>query len=257
MSPIVDVGRLQLTYNHPHDLFGILEVFVLDIYKVSHLRSGDVVLDIGAGVGDFTLAASRAVGPAGLVVAVEPSPTDFADLVGNTRQNRISNVAAFNCTIGSGGARALLSFKGSSFEAETRSYRSILDDLAARGGNLSRSLDFIKLDVEGAEAPVLAALAPYLGSVRGIAIELHQTKADVDRILLPRGFTFSPLSRSYYLQRAARYAIRHPILAHRLFASFKRGAEYPGLRKILGGIEITKGERLAVGLYERVAESPA
>src|SRR4051794_24641093 len=43
-------------------------------FAVRALRSGDVFLDVGANVGYFTLAAARAVGPAGRVVAFEPLP---------------------------------------------------------------------------------------------------------------------------------------------------------------------------------------
>ena len=53
---------------------------VLTVELIRHLRSGGVVLDIGAHVGLHTLLFSGRVGPSGKVLAVEPSPAN-ADLL--------------------------------------------------------------------------------------------------------------------------------------------------------------------------------
>jgi hypothetical protein len=44
------------------------------------LRPGDLVVDVGANTGYFSLEASKLVGPEGLVVAVEPVPSISAAL---------------------------------------------------------------------------------------------------------------------------------------------------------------------------------
>src|SRR6267142_1547465 len=56
------------------------------------LKKGDVVLDVGANVGYFTLLAADAVGPKGLVHAVECSPATAAILENNVRSNGLENV---------------------------------------------------------------------------------------------------------------------------------------------------------------------
>ena len=40
------------------------EVFILDVYRTDLLRKGDLVLDLGAGTGDFCLIASKKIGKA-------------------------------------------------------------------------------------------------------------------------------------------------------------------------------------------------
>ncbi|HEX8857374.1 MAG TPA: FkbM family methyltransferase [Thermoleophilaceae bacterium] len=56
------------------------------------LQPGDAFLDVGANTGYYTMLASRAVGPSGSVVALEPSATVRSALEANLRRNRMTNV---------------------------------------------------------------------------------------------------------------------------------------------------------------------
>ncbi len=58
----------------------------------SWLRPGDVVVDVGAHVGFFTLLAARRVGPGGSVHAFEPIPENFERLGRNIELNGFENV---------------------------------------------------------------------------------------------------------------------------------------------------------------------
>jgi len=44
-----------------------------------HIQPGDKVLEIGGGLGDFTVVLADAVGPNGHVVAVDPGPMDYGN----------------------------------------------------------------------------------------------------------------------------------------------------------------------------------
>lgn len=61
-----------------------------------HLRPGDTFLDCGSHIGLYSLVASPCVGPNGRVIAVEPTPTTYARLVGHLRANGAHNVQALN-----------------------------------------------------------------------------------------------------------------------------------------------------------------
>ncbi len=50
---------------------------MLNVYRVEKIRRGSVVIDVGAGIGEFAILASNKVGKDGKVVAIEPSPDDF------------------------------------------------------------------------------------------------------------------------------------------------------------------------------------
>jgi len=138
------------------------------------LRPGDVVLDCGAHVGVFTRAALEA--GARIVVAIEPSPRNLSCLR-----------RTFTTEIASG--RALLYPKGVWDREDTLEFResttSAEDSLVMRRGeqrglirvpvttidrlvselNLDR-VDFIKMDIEGAERRALAGAANTLARFR-------------------------------------------------------------------------------------------
>jgi FkbM family methyltransferase len=64
------------------------------------LRDGDVVLDLGANVGFFTLLYARQVGSNGHVHAFEPGIQSFALLQSNVAVNALSNVTTHHAAVG-------------------------------------------------------------------------------------------------------------------------------------------------------------
>ncbi|MEI7658793.1 MAG: FkbM family methyltransferase [Phycisphaerae bacterium] len=59
---------------------------------MSHLKPGDVFIDVGAHMGFYSLVASRAVGAAGSVHAFEPGEKQHRLLSDNVRMNNLGNV---------------------------------------------------------------------------------------------------------------------------------------------------------------------
>lgn len=47
-------------------------------------RMGNVVIDVGAHIGIFTLKSSKLVGEKGIVIAIEPDPNNYRMLLNNT-----------------------------------------------------------------------------------------------------------------------------------------------------------------------------
>lgn len=58
-------------------------------YMLDHLKEGDVVFDIGANVGFFSLLSAHLVGERGRVYAFEPTPSTFAILAENAKGKNI------------------------------------------------------------------------------------------------------------------------------------------------------------------------
>ena len=73
------------------------------------LHPGMTFVDVGAHVGYMTLLGARAVGPAGRVVAVEPSPANAALLRANLASNGVSNVEVVEAAALDRDGRATLS----------------------------------------------------------------------------------------------------------------------------------------------------
>ncbi|MES1199718.1 MAG: FkbM family methyltransferase [Pseudomonadota bacterium] len=148
--------------------FGVWEPNATALFE-SILRPGDVCVDIGANIGYYTLLAAKLVGESGCVVAIEASPAIFAQLHRNIEHNRAHSVRALNLAasdeagevdIFSGpqsnrGLTSTLPTEGLSHEARVRA--APLDDVLT-ADELAR-VALIKIDIEGAEAPVLRRLA--------------------------------------------------------------------------------------------------
>ncbi len=193
---------------------------------------GKVVYDIGAHAGAYSLFFSRRVGPAGAVVAFEPSPKTFALLRRNIEINGVSNVRALECALGRESTRRALyvlpgmpSTASLAPEARTpfrlRSAVVAIEPLDVLAPRLDLpSPDFIKIDVEGMEAEVLAGATDTLRRWRpDVLVEIHGAtpharKAQAERvaILLARlgyGLTHVESRRAVTPGRAAVAAVGH------------------------------------------------
>lgn len=64
------------------------------------LRAGDIVIDVGAHIGYFSLLASAFVGKSGVVSAFEPEHTNFVQLQANVALNRATNMQVYELALG-------------------------------------------------------------------------------------------------------------------------------------------------------------
>ena len=74
----------------------LTETFIFDVYRTDLLKENDLVLDIGAGIGDFSVLASRHVGKNGKVIALEPDVERYGLLKLNIQKNNCQNVIPLN-----------------------------------------------------------------------------------------------------------------------------------------------------------------
>src|SRR5215216_8186406 len=84
------------------DDFKIMTIHEDDIIKRFTPKEGDVVVDIGAHIGLYTIIASKRVGAKGKVVAVEADPANFEMLNHNIALNNLTNATPINTIAYSG-----------------------------------------------------------------------------------------------------------------------------------------------------------
>jgi FkbM family methyltransferase len=211
-------GGIVIDYPKTYHAF-IKECLVYDVYRTDLLRNGDIVADLGAGVGEFTIKASKKVGSEGLVIAIEPNPEDFALLCENAETNRCDNVIPVNKGVGSISIERDLSFWGRDFRAKIDTFGKIIKDIG-----ITEDLDFIKMDIEGAETDVAQIDIDIIRKADVISIELHNTKHEIDYILKANGFKFEPLSTMYCIKKLVKNTlVSHPTYLIRLVTdSIKR-----------------------------------
>lgn len=163
------------------------------------IRPGDVVFDIGAATGYYTLLAAQLVGATGHVLSCEPSPRNRYFLTQHVRRNRLTNVTIVD--------RAVGDYNGSiGFSAGTGTGTgkispgsslvvgiSTLDSLVRE---FQLSPTHIKMDVEGAELAVFAGGLDTLRSIRPlIFLSTHgeSTHRRCCEFLVDLGYQLSPM----------------------------------------------------------------
>lgn len=163
------------------------------------LRDKDTAWDIGANIGYFTALMSRAVGPSGHVVAVEPGPGTLVLLNRTVERLGLRNVQLLPCAMWvrsevlafqvsrsgrdaqqSVAPRARLGADAVSAPVPAHAF----DDVA--GSNWFRRMPapaLIKIDVEGAEPQVIDGMQKFLAAVADPPVLLIECNSEAMRAL--------------------------------------------------------------------------
>jgi len=177
--------------------YRLLKPFAPPFLLKALLASGDVFVDIGANIGDWTLPAARLVGTKGKVLSFEPVPRMAEALRKSAWANRFTQVQVFDCALSnrvgeadfsmerenSGGSRLneMEDGPGRSF-SRLKVKVSTLDEMVD-AADLS-AIALIKIDVEGFEADVLQGAVRTLDRFRpALHLETGHETPDKRRII--------------------------------------------------------------------------
>lgn len=145
---------------------------------IKSIKKGDVVLDIGANIGYYSVLASKLVGKKGKVYAFEPDPRNLKLLYKNLEVNGCQNVVVVEAALGSKKGKLFLtqdiSNPGESSLAKGKKGKKILVDVIRLDDFVRqkriKNVDLIKIDVEGAELEVLRGGLATLKKARDLKI---------------------------------------------------------------------------------------
>ncbi|MCB0596325.1 MAG: FkbM family methyltransferase [Lewinellaceae bacterium] len=184
---ICRANGIQLSYRLQRRGLGVLrEVFAARAYAdYFPFYEEAVIVDVGAHFGYFSIFASLNAGPEATIISVEPSQHNYNILRRNIRDSKVENVYPIRAAIAdtAGEADLYLSrpenhslFREGDGPVETEKVRSITLDTLLQEQDLEE-IDFLKLDCEGAEYPILLeAGSALLDRITTISLEFHDLK---------------------------------------------------------------------------------
>lgn len=164
----------QLFYNAPQELLhGLQEIFIDQIYKQS-LPPKALILDCGANIG-LSVLWFKQLNADAQIIAFEPDPANFLLLKKNIDSYKLENITCHHAAVWNEDTTRTFSADGgmaSSF-ASANSTDTIRVTCLRLKKFLQQPIDFLKLDIEGAEWDVLKDCAESLVSVKRIFVEYH------------------------------------------------------------------------------------
>jgi FkbM family methyltransferase len=184
-------GKLRMLLRpFTSDLVYIIESFYYEPYtNYYELRNGDVVVDLGAYIGDSTVAFYGKIKLEGKIIAIEPSMENYNMLLRNLESNKTNNVITMNIGLGSKKEIKYLDTKvaPAGFKVVNNGvYRIDIEKLDNLSELVGDCIDLLKIDVEGFGLEVLKGSINYLKSikVRNIAMEIHDGEEEGAKALL-------------------------------------------------------------------------
>jgi FkbM family methyltransferase len=174
------IHGFKLKIFHYSILLSLFEdMFLNDEYYVT-LRRHPTIVDLGSEVG-LSVTYFATTYPNSQILAFEPDPASFALLRHNINANRMKNVTAFNYAL-SDKVGILPFYVDSKVEGSltmslypTRQQRKITVKVKRLSSFLTRRIDLLKMDIEGAELSVLTDLVKSrkISLISHMIIEYH------------------------------------------------------------------------------------
>lgn len=159
-------------------------------------EDGEVIVDVGANIGLFTLKASKEVGDNGKVITFEPKKRNYDLLFRNIRINKCRNVIAINSALSDFNGKAPLYIKDVGLQntllpqiklqsstigtevVDVRTLSSVLKEL-----NINY-VDMLKIDAEGCELEVLKGSEEFLSNqmIKKISVAAYHSESELEII---------------------------------------------------------------------------
>lgn len=163
-------------------------------YQIYTPREGDVIVDVGAGIGVDTGVFSRSVGADGKVFAIEAHPGTFALLREAIVLNGWRNVTPIHCAIMEGPGTVHIAGppadEGSTIQRSNSGSSSVdvpgtsLDLLCEQHG--IAHIDLLKVNIEGAEQLAIRGMRETLARTKTVVIACHDFRAAESQFYVTR-----------------------------------------------------------------------
>jgi FkbM family methyltransferase len=168
------------------------------------VNKGDVIIDVGAGIGYDTHYFSKKVGDGGRVIAIEAHPQTYTCLKKMCQYNDLSNVTDLHLAVSSEKGKVFIDNPDKHVMSSINTETGIevdavtIDDLVKEQG--ISSIKYLKMNIEGAEQLAIKGMVESIKKVKYICICCHDflypevkndfvvTKKLVSKFLTDNGF---------------------------------------------------------------------
>ncbi|MDO8530221.1 MAG: FkbM family methyltransferase [bacterium] len=198
-----------------------VEIFILGQYDVRFKKPDPFIIDCGANVG-MSLLFFKSLYPTSRIIAFEPEAATYALLQKNVADNGLSNVVVHNVALFDQDGEAAFhvdeenSGLGTMMPGVIRPQKLSVVNVKTKRLSpfIERSVDLLKVDVEGAEDIILLELEKEnkLGLIQNIAMEYHPL---ICQKLKTIGAMVDFLTRNHFSCRQEGYASNYLLYANK------------------------------------------
>lgn len=142
------------------------------------LNEGDVIIDLGAGIGAELIFYKNKIKDSGKIYAIEASPDSFLKLGKLCNHNKFKNISLHNIAIsdknGSVWIEELDLYKANQINEDSKGkeVKALTLDEFVKENNIEK-IDLLKMNIEGAELQVIKGMEKSIGIVNNFAISCH------------------------------------------------------------------------------------
>lgn len=199
-------------YHGPEYLHGVKEIFMEEVYKQS-LPPDCQVIDCGAHIG-LSLIYVKSICPSAKIIAFEPDQKNFKLLQKNILSHHLTDIELRNEAVWIDDTELQFMSEGSMSSKITSGDTGNKKVKATRLKNyLDGPIEFLKLDIEGAEYPVIQDIASQLQNVNNLFIEYHG-KFEQNNELIDILDIVNKADFSFYIKEATS-VYNHPFLQNK------------------------------------------
>jgi len=185
----ISFGGIVINFKNPLDILHTYpEIFGDEIYRFSVDHDNPLILDCGAHIGMGTLY-FKSLYPDAEIHAFEPDAANFELLQINCRANNVSKVHLHNKAVWIAEGEVLFAARASQASTIIENRDDDKTNPAVRVSTVhlkkilqKREVDFLKLDIEGAEYQVIKECGEELKRVKNLFLEYHGKVEEVYKL---------------------------------------------------------------------------
>jgi len=174
---------IPVKYQHPPELLhSIREIFIDKIYKIDLAATDPYIIDCGANVG-LSVINLKLQFPNATIIAFEPDSSNFQLLQYNT--SSFNKVELVNKAVWDKETTIEFEMGGtqsSAIKQHTGDTRENVCTTVRLKDHLDKPVDFLKIDIEGAEYDVIRDCKDVLHNVKNLFLEYHGTFEKEDQL---------------------------------------------------------------------------